>query len=481
MKKTFFMLLGAALMVVAGCKKDDNKLNNGEKMTFTSDLSGGAKTEISGKLMKWTEGDQIVINGKTFSSTISQEGAFATFTGDAVEPTYHAYYPASLYDNGNYVLPATQTYNGTNLSLVNPMYASSENTTLQFHNICALVKLDLTGTEKVKTIVAQAEKPLSGAFTVKEENGTFYAELSSKDAATVTLNCGDGVQLNATTPTTFYMALPQGTYENLAFTVSNGTKSTVVDAANATLEAGHIWNKIAEVSFIPIIPAPAGALPGLFSVSDDKQVWFSKGNLQYVKNGEKWQFATTQYEIVEQTGQSVGKNYANAPVQTLFGWGDLIPLRTDDDTYSWTDDWGIKIGTGWRTLSGDEWNHLINTRKVKGETGFGKTCQWVKYNNVEGLIIYPDVYDGELYGLGQAIASAEFPDGCVFLPAAGHRSIDWSTFIYESIMNVGTFGRYWSTSPYELNAKMLSFDNGSAGIGSAARRMGYSVRLVYNY
>ena len=474
MKKTLFVLLGAALMVVAGCKKDDNKLNNGEKMTFTSDLSGGAKTEISGKLMKWTEGDEIVINGKTFTSEISQEGAFATFTGDVVEPTYHAYYPASLYDNGNYVLPATQTYNGTNLSLVNPMYASSENTTLQFHNICALVKLDLTGTDKVKTIVAQAEKPLSGAFTVKEENGTFYAELSSKDAATVTLNCGDGVQLDATTPTTFYMALPQGTYENLAFTVSNGTKSTVVDAANATLEAGHIWNKIAEVSFIPIIPD--GALSGVFTVEDpdgnpnsgdEKKVHFSQGNLTYNVSTTTWAFFEHQYDRAE--GSS-----ASTTLISLFTWGYgdwsinpttnsyLTDHTSDGEPFNPSEDWGKAIDDKrtWRTLTAAEWQYLFGHHPYK----------WVSVNGVNGYVIASDDFSGDL--ADSYTDAALDANNLVFLPFAGRRE-------GSSVLEVG-YGNYWSssainaTSAYRLYLCWAWFDFGFPG----SRGMGYSVRLV---
>ena len=216
---------------------------------------------------------------------------------------------------------------------------------------------------------------------------------------------------------------------------------------------------------------------------DETKVYFSQGNLQYVKSSNTWQFAANQWETVETSGQNVGTNYGSAAVQTLFGWGDLTPLRTDAGTYSWTADWGTKIGTGWRTLSGDEWDYLINTRKVKDETGFGKTCQWVKYNNVEGLIIYPDVYDGELYGLGQAIALSAFPDDCVFLPAAGNRTIDiyGDPSLYDQIKNVGAIGRYWSTSQDRSNVKVLNINNGSAGISSVTPHNGFSVRLVYNY
>ena len=112
MKKNIIMLLAATLLVVAGCKKDDNKDNNanGEKMTFTSNLGGGAKTAITGKDMIWTDGDQIIINGETFNSEIFDEGRLAKFTGNVVEPVYQAFYPIGIYKGENsYELPPTQT------------------------------------------------------------------------------------------------------------------------------------------------------------------------------------------------------------------------------------------------------------------------------------------------------------------------------------------------------------------------------------
>ena len=43
---------------------------------------------------------------------------------------------------------------------------------------------------------------------------------------------------------------------------------------------------------------PEGALPGLFSVGEGKQVYFSKGNLQYRATTRTWRFAEHQYDII---------------------------------------------------------------------------------------------------------------------------------------------------------------------------------------
>ena len=149
MRKTMFMLLAAALLVVTGCKKDD-KTTEGEKMTFSAGFdNGSAKTEINGLDMSWTEGDAVMINGKTF--TADKGGASTTLSGDVVEKVgglYKAYFPASIYNDGTLTLPATQTYNGNNLSGVNPMYAQSENKTVSAGLCCSVTgifpRADLT-------------------------------------------------------------------------------------------------------------------------------------------------------------------------------------------------------------------------------------------------------------------------------------------------------------------------------------------------
>ena len=220
MKKCLVMLLAAALFVVTGCKKDDN---NAKKMTFTSDFGGGAKTEINDHSMKWTTGDDIIVNGETFACEVKEEGARAEFTGKVVQSPYNAYYPTSIWNEGTLTLPSTQYYDENNLSRVSPMYACSGNTELTFHNICALVKLNLKGTGTVKTITASADQSLSGEFTIAgNETDGYYANVPQlrDGAATVTLDCGQGEALDAETYKAFYIALPKGDYSNLKFAVS---------------------------------------------------------------------------------------------------------------------------------------------------------------------------------------------------------------------------------------------------------------------
>ena len=257
------MLLAAALFVVAGCKKDD-KTTEGEKMTFNAGFdNGNAKTEINGLDMSWNKGDAVMINGKTF--TADQSGRNTTLSGEKVYQEgglYKAYFPASMYDNGTLTLPATQTYNGKNLSGVNPMYAQSESTNLTFSNLCAMVKLQLTGSKTVKEIRVSADQPLSGEFEIAESGSNYKAVMKSQTGnAGVTLNCGDGVDLS--TSNVFYVALPEGTYTNLKFfVVTTDNMCTSIDIAEASFEANVFRELVREPEFRPYITPSAVTVTG---------------------------------------------------------------------------------------------------------------------------------------------------------------------------------------------------------------------------
>ena len=466
MKKNIIMLLAAALLVVAGCKKDDNKDNNanGEKMTFTSNFGGGAKTAINEKEMTWTTGDQIIINGETFDSEIFDEGRLAKFTGNVVEPVYQAFYPIGIYKGENsYELPATQTYSGNTLSGVNPMYARSTSTSLDFHNICALVKLDLTGTDIVTRIVAAADQPLSGAFSIAgDETNGYYAQLTSKDgAATVTLECGNGVQLDATTPTTFYMALPQGDFTNLTFTVENEAGNTTIakQLALCPLQAGHLSNEVAQVAF--------GALTGVFSVSATTTVEFAPGNLYW--DGSAFRFEANQWST-----KPTSNGQWDASHVSHFKWSDAANAVTGDYNYSGDLFCASNFAvTGdshtWRTLSKAEWNYLLNTR-----TNASSLRAWVTLSDVSvsGLVLLPDGSTATASGI--TMSSALAGSGAVFLPAAGIR-------IGTVVNFVGSLGYYWSSTPSgddEDGAYFLYFYSGNASTDPDTRVYGRAVCLV---
>ena len=261
----------------------------------------------------------------------------------------------------------------------------------------------------------------------------------------------------------------------------------------------------------PIIPE--GFLPGLFSVSETQQVYFSRGNLQYQASTNTWRFAEHQYDYVG-TQTADGNGYYGGNVSgsdnssissTYSGWIDLFGWGTGSNPtlssqiywdYGTFVDWGSNpISNGgntanrWRTLTIAEWNYLLNTR-----TEASSKCGTGNINGVGGLIILPDSWTlpSECsFTSGFCSPSGDnYPDwthnsytlaqwaqmeaaGAVFLPAAGYRL---GTYVHD----VGNFGGYWSSTPYsEYYASNMDFNSNYLNAASNYDRfIGFSVRPV---
>ncbi len=261
----------------------------------------------------------------------------------------------------------------------------------------------------------------------------------------------------------------------------------------------------------PEEPTPSAGI-GTFSVSADKQVAFSKGNLQYTQSTNTWSFAENQWDMIgtdNVTGGDVTSDptygdsrYGDALADKvdLFGWSTSatnfgVSTSTSSSDYRGSFvDWGTnKIGSDapntWRTLTYNEWEYLLNNRpnasSLKGVA---------QVNGVNGLIFLPDNwtcpagvtfksgfhnnYGVEYYAAYQTFTAAEWSKleaaGAVFLPAAS--GIRFGSFVY----NVQSRGYYWSaTEGSSDGANYLYFSSDEANMNyNLFRYYGQSVRLV---
>ncbi|MBO6025796.1 MAG: hypothetical protein J6P73_00945, partial [Bacteroidales bacterium] len=256
-----------------------------------------------------------------------------------------------------------------------------------------------------------------------------------------------------------------------------------------------------------------GALNGVFSVSDNLQVNFSQGNLQYQASTNTWRFATNQYDYIGSDNSNISETYSGWI--DLFGWGTsgynhgavcYQPWSTSttvsdycaygSSNYNLYDqtgqaDWGynaISNGGGqenqWRCLTRAEWMYLFDTRSTTSGIRYAKAM----VNGINGVILLPDNWSSSTYTLNNTNDSeAGFnsneidafswtgtlqPTGAVFIPAAGRRN---SVSVSES----GNSGYYWSSSVNGSNPTAKSFDNTSLPPSSGIlRKWGCSVRLV---
>lgn len=246
-------------------------------------------------------------------------------------------------------------------------------------------------------------------------------------------------------------------------------------------------------------------LAGAFSVSADKQVRFSRGNLQYTQSTQTWSFAEHQYDMI---GDANVNGSGLADIIDLFGWSGStatakwgIGTSQSNSDYSGDfADWGTNtIGTDapdtWRTLTYDEWNYLrysrANADNLVGVARIALNADGSKYAN--GLVLLPDSWTcpaGVTFksGFSDTLSVQAYADyqtftladwqlleaaGAVFLPASGRR--DGSLVDY-----VQNYGDYWSATPNGLDSAyvfgFLSY--GAYTYGSRYRGYGRAVRLV---
>ena len=279
--------------------------------------------------------------------------------------------------------------------------------------------------------------------------------------------------------------------------------------AYAMNEAGVAYGD--DLEFVPDSPTvsyPNGALPGLFSISEEQQVRFSKGNLQYRPYFDQWRFAECQWDFVggevyweepctvgtvyengvKCENQLVGYTY-NGWVE-LFGWGtsgwnngnqyykpwnymanDVFdpyygPYGDHDLTGEFAHaDWGVhaNIPDGgsrqWRTLTKEEFEYLLDERTTESGIRYVKAI----VAGVCGLVLLPDNWSAATYPLNEPnglssylsnkILASEWidvlePSGAVFLPSAGER---FSSYSYE----LGRYVKYYSNSPCMTAADLV--------------------------
>ena len=245
---------------------------------------------------------------------------------------------------------------------------------------------------------------------------------------------------------------------------------------------------------------------GEFSVAEDKKVQFARGNLQH--EGDmyegKWSMAKQQYEMLGQDNidKPEGSNSSyTAKLVDLFCWSTAKDYNglsfftyyeeEDAKTYFQGDfeDWGTNaslisdLGSGWSTLSKDEWDYLLNERKNAASLKAFATVA-----GVQGLILLPDDWTEEAPAgtfTAEEWAMLE-KDGAVFLPTAGQmtQSYDQTEYVTTTtVSNDGVEGFYWTSTPFDDNDGLNAFTLNFSGTNATSetdifRRTASAVRLV---
>ncbi len=278
---TFFMMMAVAL---AGCQETIVLSEKAE--TFEAIAEGfesNTKTSIDEqKNIRWSENDQLAIfqgcsvSDKyqvTAETTGTGNGTFeliADNSGDVNDDfnsgveiaTNIALYPyadglsvsntnvtngndVGAYEITGFVLPEIQHYVPNSFGEGTfPMVAVTESMTdhtLRFKNLMGAIKLQLKGTQTIKSIKIEGKgnEKLSGAATITAYPNEYAPVLTMSDEAntSVTLDCGDGVKLSESTATDFIITLPPVLFSK-GFTVTlvdSEMTETIIETNNANI------------------------------------------------------------------------------------------------------------------------------------------------------------------------------------------------------------------------------------------------------
>lgn len=263
-----------------------------------------------------------------------------------------------------------------------------------------------------------------------------------------------------------------------------------------------------------------GSTNGVFSVSAIKTVRFSKGNLQYQGSSNTWRFAECQFDAVAgESNNHVGENGGNVYVNNTHcdninvsssysGWIDLFAWGTSgkmvvngDSTYTaylpysisgdasdyyygetlagTVADWGVNMGSQWRTLTTEEWDYLYQGRAGAADKIAYATITTKKNVNgsdvsieVPGIVLLPDNWVGNPAKCKPFSASLSFSanqyteeqwyamqaTGAVFLPASGVRKISDKSNLTNHVWltSTKTYAAYW-TADAQKNGSALAY------------------------
>ena len=533
MKKTSTIVMALALiMAMTQCKKNESMVdsdNTGVTIMLKVGNDDGSRVIVNPALgtVNFEEGDKIYVgSGGKYVGVLTHDGDHH-FVGNITNPTegqpLHFYFlgnvtPNETLDTGTTetcsVVISDQTEHLPVISYApsNENYSSSAYTyTAHLLNKCALVKFNVTTPSTTPIYITGMKNKVTVDFT--------------QNTVTPSMD-GDGdIVLCAGNEESFerwVILLPQAALEE-------GEEGTVHskygDYLGTRPAIPAITNNGYHVEGIELIVNtknyPEGATNGLFTINaNGDQVYFSKGNLQYIGNEtpQCWKFADNQWSFFGSSQQ--GYLYGD-----LFCWGtsgynhgavSYHPLSIEhinENFYAYGErhynlfdqtgqaDWGYNAisngsnqeNSGWRTPTIEEWGYLFNTRStVSG-------IRWVqgRVDGMAGTILLPDNWDPTIYELNDA-NGGDFesnsilfddwrdvfePNGVIFLPPAGRWY--WEQYFQQDGAHwrllFQTGGYYWSSSVFDSDMDkvyILSFSSGSLHPEGSYRYNNSSVRLV---
>lgn len=249
MKKSILIAVASTIAILSSCVKESFEVNDNvnypvfkgtmENVTHADTKAGLDLNELK---IAWNKGDEIFItdgSGKAIYQA-KESGSGVTFeykSGDALavgdDVNYVAYYPASMVqEDGSLELKLKQPYVSENISYLPMKAESAGKLDLNFKNLTGIIRLKYTPTSNTYPITHigfTANRPLSGNYSIVHGKAVTEAETTYQG---VVLD-GFKVDFVANEARYFYLAVPEGSYENFTINFCNENRAIFLGARKA--------------------------------------------------------------------------------------------------------------------------------------------------------------------------------------------------------------------------------------------------------
>lgn len=287
--------------------------------------------------------------------------------------------------------------------------ATMSDHTLKFKNVLGAMKLQLKGTQTIKLIKIEGKnnEKLSGAATVTAyANGiTPAVTMTGTDEASnsVTLDCGDGVELAPSTATDFIIALPPVLFSQgftVTITYSDDTTNTIETTTANTVLRSSILTMPSLILGKEVIEDGEGDTDSSIKVLD---IAFDKSTLTLAPSTSYslitvvvpdaaedktliWSSNDPTIATVDQSGVVTAVSDGTASITAVAVGGasksctvNVISIPTSVATIDYVDEYGVNHGKG-VAIGGTVWAPVNCGYKAATDTDkgypYGKLYQW---------------------------------------------------------------------------------------------------------
>ena len=513
MKKFIYAITAImALAAFQSCQEMDpnGTVNSSKEYGFNINVNGGKGfSDAATKSVKsgWESGDRIFLffSGKSDYVTMTYSGGSWTASPETISGIDASGQLAAVYAP---YFSGTPSYSGGSWTIASgDVYYCEDNAyyTVENNKVTAVLDMVIPGdyVQFYITGIKDTDKLTCNNVECWKDitiNGSSLAVGSKTNAGTTMTGSKFSTNDNGIV---FYGRLKSGTLPTdceLSVTNNGKTYERTIAGKHLTGRTAYTLGTFSTSSWSLKESRPDGALTGKFSVADDKQVYFSQGNL-WADGSGNFYFETKQYYTyhsfqTKAPDDDDDKETWHQEHVTNFYWSadaskayaESAPSGGSADDVFFTNKthttanvtFAVNGKNGiWRALSTEEWQYLFgNSEKRNGMYACGVTVKGV--NNC--VVLYPDGYSGAKVNNRDTSAYdseeeylAATAEGVVFLPTAGKRA-------GSSVNGFGVNGCYWSSPAYDGNKAYCLFFSEVAIEPSCnslrSRSEGWSVRLV---